>query len=828
VEHLVNYRSDQHVKADDLSNTQLYAQGSFDHIVADGIDSGKKYTGLATAKTGPTEITVASGRFYTGGQVYVRDTQTVFSLISNLPAATQRIGTVVVWGLTQEESIEPRAYIINADTGQFEPREVTMETTRALQMSVVYGPESAQPTRGTIDSTVIAIADVLLSTAGVVSVTMDQTTALSSVAAAQLEIDDLSSWRSAVSKQIDTITSDIAIIKASIPPNLSASLTAFANAIADIYNILKKPASAFWTGVDRFINLSDTDTGHAGYSAKVEDGLTFPAGTSVQTGVSLLNPLDSKVITVNNMTLPAYIPYPRHTVLPLGSKRPMAFVDFVAWASGFTSDSWSTWLAPWQGSWLSAYQIYVANLVGLNYVFVGGYPVVTLNWKRRYLARTVVRYGARLTYVLSSPPDSSLTWVLSGQSYVVDQSSAAGLAEIARRPALPYYQCVRSGGEPYTFDWPTFWNLGNPSALIADRDNHCYVDYYNEPYWDAVYSTGSHSGSCFSQVFLNESNGWMTHLRLLPRDIGPSGDVQIHIVEVDNHLRPDHQRVMSHVTVSAASLRNDAFGTLIAITPCYLKGGTNYAVIVHTPGNHSFYCVAATEFVEYGLVDGHFWYFDTTGVWILAPVQQRLFMQVFMAKFISNRYEVQMQPASLSGGISDIRITSAVHAPDGTSFHWEVQNGGVWQPLAADSPTALATNPALVPVRAVFTGTSDVMPAIDLTQAELDVSMVSTGYTHWSQPRTLLSNTTSVKVLYDIEGWDAAHHSLDCRLEIGGVTSGTAGTITSVPDPQNPTTLQVTFAFTVSSTNTYAIKSIATKTSGSQAFNVKARWDSAF
>ena len=398
MEKQVIFRPDQHVKAVDLSNMEDDARASIDHVVNDGIDSGKKYWGLTGSQTGPTEVTIAPGRYYTGGQVYVGETSTVFSLIANLPVATQKIGTVVAWGLEQEENIEPRAFLINADTNQFEPREVTMRKTRALQLDVIYGLESASPARGTIPSTVIPVADILLNNAGVVSVTMDDSTRLRSVHEAQVEIDDLTTWRAVVGIQLDTLKTDMAKIRASIPPDLSSAVAGLAGQIATILNILKRPVAAIWNGVDRFVNLEDSDTAHSGYSAKIEDGLRFPPGTSAQAAVQLLNPIEPKVVTVSNI---------------------------------FRTKS---------------------------YIYMTTFPVVARSWVRRHLSRYVVRYGEMCVSTIDCVGNgvSVAMTNLVAKSVVVDQGSVYGLAEIARRPDWPYYLCQRVGGEIYTNNWLGF------------------------------------------------------------------------------------------------------------------------------------------------------------------------------------------------------------------------------------------------------------------------------------------------------------------------------------------------------------------------------------
>ena len=199
----------------------------------------------------------------------------MISLLANLPVATQKIGTVIAWGVNQQQNIQARNFLVNASTNTFATQEVTMESSWLAQISIVYGAESGSPTRGVIDSSVIAIADVLMNNAGVVSITMDPSTQLSSVSDVQTEVSAITSWQAQVGQQINTLSSDLAKVKASIPPDNSAAIAAMAQQIVSIFSILAKPASPIWSAVDRFVNLADTNAAHSGYSAKVEDGLRF-------------------------------------------------------------------------------------------------------------------------------------------------------------------------------------------------------------------------------------------------------------------------------------------------------------------------------------------------------------------------------------------------------------------------------------------------------------------------------------------------------------------------------------------------------------------------
>lgn len=780
MESKILFRPDQDVNAQDFIDMEGFIRQSIDDVVKYGIDPGQKYTGLATTQTGTAETTTAVGLFFSSGQVFVGTSPTVFSHIAHLPVSQQVIATVVVWGLEQEEDIQPRAYVIdaNANPPVFEPREVTMRSTRAIQISVIYGAESPAPTRGAIPSSVIPVCDILLTTTGISSITMDTTNALVSVAEAQSEIDDLTTWRGQVSQSINTLKSDMAKLAASIPPNLSGMLAAMAAAIAAIQNVLQKPASAVATFVDRFNNLGDSSTGTSTYSARVEDGLTFPASSPTLSGISLLNPSEPRVMTVNNVTLPAY-----DEVVRLSIRN---FVD--------------------------------------GHVSIINYPVITLNWVRNHMSRRCVRYGDWLQSAISQPVNAAL-FSLTGRSVVVDQASAAGLAEIARRPALKYLECQRGGGaEPYTIDWLGFWQKANLSRLIGSRDPGFCLDRYDDAYWPAITSVGSQAGAAIAQSFTNPNNGWMTSVRLFIRDVGPSGDIQVFVCKTGLGGIPDHTQVISTGTLAHGDMVAGRQGVRVPVIPVYLEGGARYTIVLMTNGSHTHYtCTGNLQ--SFGSLFNR----ASTNVWVDTGLAVDLAFEIGMASFRNTRAEVQMASATLGGGINALRITAASFQPPGTTLTWQVQNAGIWVDISNNAAAALAGSPTTVPMRAVFQGTSELMPSIDLTQAELEISSTATALIHFSKNRNYGSATTSIKVIYDITGWDAAHHTIDCRLVIGGVTSGVAGTIAHTVNPQDPTQVQYVFTHTVSSTSTIdAIKTIGATSAGNGFFQILDRWDSSF
>lgn len=129
-----------------------------------------------------------------------------------------------------------------------------------------------------------------------------------------------------------------------------------------------------------------------------------------------------------------------------------------------------------------------------------------------------------------------------------------------------------------------------------------------------------------------------------------------------------------------------------------------------------------------------------------------------------------MAPLSLSGGIVSLDILADAVVPDSTQMTYEIQVGSVWTPIQATDVSVLGAGgniPPLVPLRIVFTGTPDVMPAIKLTGSRVRVSRPRLSLTHITTERTLPAPSTSIRVIGRLEYFDAVHHTATAKLRTG-------------------------------------------------------------
>ncbi len=88
-------------------------------------------------------------------------------------------------------------------------------------------------------------------------------------------------------------------------------------------------------------------------------------------------------------------------------------------------------------------------------------------------------------------------------------------------------------------------------------------------------------------------------------------------------------------------------------------------------------------------------FFGTDGDYFTGDLTKDIMFTLYGAQFKTARTEVQLQPVSLAGGITDITIEAPAIVPEGTSLTFEVQVGGKWYPLTEVGK--LSSKPDIVP-----------------------------------------------------------------------------------------------------------------------------------
>lgn len=317
------------------------------------------------------------------------------------------------------------------------------------------------------------------------------------------------------------------------------------------------------------------------------------------------------------------------------------------------------------------------------------------------------------------------------------------------------------------------------------------------------------NGALLAQTVLVSNAMWLTRVGINFTSVAASGDVTILVAETRGG-KPLLDQTLTLVTVPQADLQTYPIETTVDVPPVLLSPGKRYALVVLTQGNHRLALVDGGPDTQGKLFYGQDAdYNGYTG-------HYDLLLTLYGAQFTATRTEVMLQALALAGGMNDIRILAPHITPKGCEFQYEIQptGAGAWYKLG-DPILRLATSPNLVNLRAVFTGTSDLAPAVVLTSNAVTVSRPNTTSTWWSAARTVPS-TTSIVLSALVSAWDGVNHTLTPKIVIGG-TEYAASVTTSVAEDG---ATRFKYSFTVPATTTYKIKLTGTRTAGSNPFAV--------
>jgi hypothetical protein len=765
-ENAVIFRDNQEVQAADFNNLQDWLGTSLDDVVLDAIEPGQAYTGFALSKTAPTQISVAPGRVYSKGMVYVRTDTVTLDTFSVLPVTQKKQIAVVAWGTTITQDTQPRDFIIDADTGEAQPQSVDMTTTRYANVDMVPGVESASPQYPTIDATDVLIGYVLCDPTGIVSFQQSTINQLDNIADLSNQIMLLNNWASTVNGQIATLTSALAALAAQLKNyTLLTDFQKLVTLVNQIWDLIHQPPAFIWYGTDYFLDTSQSfTTGNVdgAYNARIEEGLRFPGGTGTTlTTLALLNPQDpGALVAADGFTLPT----------PSGARMRLdcSFPDY-----------------PWIEERLLQY-IYTAFTLRCLYPSRhrfrcgGPWPVCP--------PAEVWWYQAQLD------PTTRILSFLNETWEIVEW------ADIARH-------------QEDDVDWPRH-QFG--------RWQYYWRDYVDLPYWSKRFDNFDHSGQHIAQTFLNAQDGWLSGITTF-MNLQTEAPLTILIAECDAQGNPDHinqtiRRVVLQATDIAAGFETPVLIGDIGITPhgltfwyagssiyttsivsfwgaiipvyifplrmnfppVFLQAGKRYSIHFISTADHRF-CIS-DRWECLAIHQGTYWVNGSGGLYLwpslTSPKSLRFALHYATwgqwqnnpnASGGSVRMELQLQPLQMAGGIAGIDVLADTIIPAVTDLSYQIQLNGTWQPFSEDPDTPqLASLPPLLPFKAVFTGTTDQMPGISLTQSQVQLTGGQTNsFHHISQPIAIAAACTHVKVVAKLISFNTTHHSCVASIHFG-------------------------------------------------------------
>lgn len=349
---------------------------------------------------------------------------------------------------------------------------------------------------------------------------------------------------------------------------------------------------------------------------------------------------------------------------------------------------------------------------------------------------------------------------------------------------------------------------------------------WTETYWDAVTTTTGVNGSICAQTFLNANAGWLVGFNLYFSQVDvTAGSVTLAICNVTAAGTPDYASVIGLATVPAANLKVYPSPTRFPFTPVFLEQGKRYAAVPVTSGHHFLAQTTNNKFAQ-----GSF-FNSTDGAWFQGDTLKDLAFEAVFAQFAAARVEVDLQPLTLENGICNVKIITAGVIPNGCDLVYQYKPSGaaLWTTVSGNlAAQPLYGLPALAQLRAVFIGTTDLMPGIDLAQGEVKTWRPRGDFTWVSKPFDLGPGvtTTSVKYTVRLEHFDPAHHTFAAQMKgAGGYVNPT--TTTMVVDPYDATARTYTYTFTVPATQTYTFKGVGTTDAVTNNFIISQTFDAA-
>lgn len=310
MEKQVIYRDRQELQADDLQNQQSWTDEALRHVVMDAVTPERQFSGLVVTSHSATELEVGPGRLVDGtsGRIYAVDTAQIHSLFAQLPLQDQKWLSVSVFGQEEEINLEPRDYLIDLQTREVEPQVVAMQRRRVAVVHIAQGLESPTPERPEPPTGYTLIAQVRISPTGIQEVVLADSRRLPNLHAVNQRLLTAEGWIRGAEPRLATMMSDMAGLRHDLGERATmAQAIDLGIDMARVKERLRMPDTFVFYGGDHFLDESQSDLAHAGYSALASEGVRMPAAAAATGTLALLNPIDAAVsVTADGFLLPAY------------------------------------------------------------------------------------------------------------------------------------------------------------------------------------------------------------------------------------------------------------------------------------------------------------------------------------------------------------------------------------------------------------------------------------------------------------------------------------------------------------------------------------------
>lgn len=765
----------QGVSTVDFDRFGQFPQQGIANTTRDLLYSGLCYAGLLTTQSSSVNVQVALGRVYDGGSQFASEAVQERSVADYVPTVAGRsvICLLVAQGQEQADDLENRYYERPIDPAN--PNAGTQQTVddayrtknRKVILTVIPGTESVRPVAPASPTGAVAVAEILVTTSGIQSVTMRDDTRAKRLDVIAANQTTLSNTLALLQQTIDGFRADLAATRADLLASASAStLAAMQVDMALLKDRLDLPddGSPYWA--DRFLDYGETDwdplteTGHPDFSARVQEGIRFPYDNVAEFPLSVLNPNDPNLKHAASGLI-----CPRYTAVP-----------------GIVNDAAASEMP------------------------LGGVSVQTITVEHLTQSRERVRYGSEFMVCNNS------AWWQSGRFDPIAGIFTASTGET--------YEAAAELSNP-TDD-------GAGVNHQAIRVRQFWKDEIEVPYDKYTENQTTISGVVKAQTFLQHQERWVPGVDLAIKRWGAGAQIKAVLVECDSAGRPDPTRALQTVELNEGSFRTWPqwtpfdFSAPVFTSPLAANNGRArpYGVMFFTTGDVDVATSDGQSFMGGNL------FTTTDGVYFDGDLSRDLCFRVRYARFDITDIPVRLGGWNLSGGIETLDVLAPMIVPGASRALFQINVGGSWRSLDKSEAGSSFLNgtQALYDAQVLLSGTEWAMPVINTVNSRVRLARPKSRFT-WIGGDSKANggsweigvSATQLKLKAVVAGWDAARHTLTPSILYGngyGTVKAATGAPTvrvvpgrevARPDQEYAVEMEWTFDFTTA-VNTVKLK----------------------
>jgi hypothetical protein len=746
----------------DFDRFGSYPQDGAAFSTRDLLTSGLVYAGFQTTTSDSVTVQAAVGRIYDGGRQYASEDVQERSVAAYVPVTAGLSVICLLVGQGQEISDDQEDRYYETPIDPQNPSAGTQQTVesayrtkyRKAVLTIIPGVEGARPMAPAAPIGSVAIAEILITTSGIQSVTMRTDTLarrLDLVAAQQATIID---QLALVNANIDGLRADLAGIKAGLLSSASQSaIAALQVDLALVKDSLDLPddGSPYWA--DRFLDLLETDTAHVDYDARVDEGVRFDYFNKAEFALSLYNPNDPNLMhAAAGLICPKYVN-----------------VDGVSVAAKTAE------------------------------MLLGGTVAQAITVQHLTESRQRIRYGTAFTVCNNSAfwksgkydPIAGIFTDDQGNTYkaaaeLSGWEGAGGGAVNHQYVRLQQFwvDTVQVPYDAYSVSEETINGVVKAQTFLQHQERWASRAWLGITSWEA--------GAEITAVLCEcRADGTPDTDRVLAKVTKGAADFA---------AWPNHT--------------NFTFGSPVFLQPLSAGGGKArpYALVFFTTGTIYVATADGQSFLGGNL------FTTSDGVYYLGDLTKDICFGLDFCSFAVTQTSIQLGSWNLAGGIEDIDILAPMIVPSAANAIFEVNIGGTWRALsAAESDSGMITGlEPLYSARVTLMGTQWAMPIIGMGDSRVRLSRGKDSFV-WIGPGdddgvdgwSIGATASEIKLKLVVGAWDVAHHTLiaKCLSGAGFATSVTAGAPTTrvvpgreVARPDQESAVEMEFTFTLPTT----------------------------